>query len=205
MALSARVLVDPPPGVRRVAHEDHARLAEVLARAFLDDPVTAYFYPSSRTRLRHARRFFRARLATLSRQEQVWTTEDLHGAALWSLPGQWRERARDSLRLLPSAPGLLPHPVRAVKAVQVIEERHPPERHFYLSVLGIDPAEQGRGLGSALLRPVLDLCDEERFGAYLESSKERNVDLYARHGFRVRERISLPDGPSLWLMWRHPR
>jgi hypothetical protein len=52
---------------------------------------------------------------------------------------------------------------------------------------------------------VLDLCDREHFPAYLESSKERNVDFYARHGFRVRERITLPDGPSLWLMWREPR
>ncbi len=205
MALTARALVDPPPGVRRAADEDHARLAQILARAFLDDPVTAYFYPSSRARYRHVRRFFRARLATLARQEQVWTTRELDGAALWALPGRWRESAYDSLRLLPSAPGLLPHPMRALKAVRVIEERHPPERHFYLSVLGTDPAEQGRGIGSALLHPVLDLCDDERVGAYLESSKERNVDLYARHGFRVRERIRLPDGPPLWLMWRDPR
>ena len=41
--------------------------------------------------------------------------------------------------------------------------------------------------------------------AYLESSKERNVAYYARHGFRVREELDLPRGPRVWLMWRDPR
>lgn len=205
MAMTARALVDPPPEVRRAAGEDRSALAAVLARAFLDDPVTNYFYPSARTRGAYARRFFRVRLAVLGRQEQVWTTSDLAGAALWSLPGHWRDGVLDGFRLFPSLPGLLPHPWRALRGVHLIEERHPAAQHFYLSVIGTDPAHQGRGIGSALLRPVLDLCDREHFPAYLESSKERNVDFYARHGFRVRERITLPDGPPLWLMWREPR
>jgi len=204
MAITARALVDPPPQVRRAAGEDRGVLAAVLARAFLDDPVTSYFYPAARTRGAYARRFFRARLGVLGRQEQVWTTDDLAGAALWSLPGRWRDGVLDGFRLFPSLPGLLPHPWRALRGVHLIEERHPPAQHFYLSVIGTDPALQGRGIGSALLRPVLDLCDRERFPAYLESSKERNVDFYVRHGFHVRERITLPDGPPLWLMWREP-
>jgi hypothetical protein len=53
--------------------------------------------------------------------------------------------------------------------------------------------------------PVLRSCDEDRIPAYLESSKERNVDFYGRHGFRVLERLSLPAGPPVWLMWRDPR
>jgi ribosomal protein S18 acetylase RimI-like enzyme len=76
---------------------------------------------------------------------------------------------------------------------------------MYLSVLGTDPAAQGRGIGSALLAPVLRQCDEDGVPAYLESSKERNVAFYARHGFRVREELALPRGPQMWLMWRDPR
>jgi ribosomal protein S18 acetylase RimI-like enzyme len=38
--------------------------------------------------------------------------------------------------------------------------------------------------------------------AYLESSNERNVPLYERLGFEVRERYVLPSGPPVWLMWR---
>ena len=81
--------------------------------------------------------------------------------------------------------------------------RQPP--HFYLAVLGTDPSAQGRGLGSAVLRGVLDQCDRDGVGAFLESSKESNIAYYARHGFRVTEEVRLTRGPSMWRMWRDPR
>jgi hypothetical protein len=52
---------------------------------------------------------------------------------------------------------------------------------------------------------VLDQCDSDQVGAYLESSKERNIDFYARHGFRVLGEIELLRGPKMWKMWRDPR
>ena len=65
--------------------------------------------------------------------------------------------------------------------------------------------QQGKGVGTALLRPVLEHCDAEGIPCYLESSKERNVPFYRRHGFEVVEEVSLPDdGPMLWTMWREP-
>jgi GNAT superfamily N-acetyltransferase len=60
------------------------------------------------------------------------------------------------------------------------------------AVLGTDPAAQGRGLGSAVLAPVLEGCDRDGIGAYLVSSKERNIDFYARFGFRVTREVRLP-------------
>ena len=107
--------------------------------------------------------------------------------------------------LLPMLPVLLPRIVRSARAVREIERRHPAEPHLYLSVLGTDPERQGGGIGSALLAPVLERCDAGGVAAYLESSKESNVGFYARHGFEVTERMELPDGPPLWLMWRDPR
>jgi GNAT superfamily N-acetyltransferase len=94
---------------------------------------------------------------------------------------------------------------RSLAGLREIEDRHPTAPHWYLSVLGTDPTRQGEGLGSALLRPVLDDCDRLEIPAYLETGTERNVQFYTRHGFRVTERIELPGGPSMWLMWREPR
>jgi len=87
-----------------------------------------------------------------------------------------------------------------------LERAHPRQPpHFYLAVLGTEPHAQGRGLGSAVLRAVLRQCDNDGVAAYLESSKERNIDFYARHGFRVLEELRLLRGPSMWKMWRDPR
>jgi GNAT superfamily N-acetyltransferase len=193
-----------PVGVRHAVPEDFVPLAKVLARAFYDDPVTAWFYPDAARRLRHGRRFFEIRLRQLAVHGLIYTTEDRTGAALWAPPGHWREDFRQSLRMLPMLPVLLPHIVRSTRAVREIERRHPVAPHYYLSVIGTDNDKQGGGIGSALLAPMLDHCDETNAAAYLESSKESNLPFYARHGFTVKERIELPEGPPLWLMWREP-
>jgi GNAT superfamily N-acetyltransferase len=190
--------------VRAARVEDFGELAAMLARAFYDDPVTAWFYPDAERRLRHARRFFGIRLRQLADQKLIFTTPALDGAALWTKPGRWREDMRQSLMLLPMLPVLLPRIVRSTHAVREIERRHPVVPHYYLSVLGTEPKQQGGGIGSALLGPVLRSCDSEDVGAYLECSKESNIDFYVRHGFTVTERIELPEGPPLWLMWREP-
>jgi GNAT superfamily N-acetyltransferase len=191
--------------VRLARRDDFGPLAEMLARAFYDDPVTSWFYPDAGRRMRHARRFFAIRQRQLADQGLIYTTPELSGAALWAGPGRWREDLRQSLMLLPMLPVLLPRIVRSTHAVREIERRHPVRPHYYLSVLGTEPQQQGGGIGSALLGPVLRRCDTDGVGAYLESSKESNVDFYVRHGFSVTERIELPEGPALWLMWREPR
>jgi GNAT superfamily N-acetyltransferase len=95
----------------------------------------------------------------------------------------------------------------ALRYLLRVEHKHPrsPE-HWYLQYLGTEPARQGQGLGSALLRPVLALCDRDGIGAYLESSSERNRVLYERHGFSVVETFDMPGGgPSIRRMWRDPQ
>lgn len=90
-------------------------------------------------------------------------------------------------------------------ALTNIERKHPsnPE-HWYLAVVGTDPAAQGQGLASKVLSPVLDQCDRDGVAAYLESSKESNIAYYSRLGFRVTAEHRLPRGPSVWAMWREP-
>ena len=90
---------------------------------------------------------------------------------------------------------------------EAITDVHPSEPHFYLSGLGTDPPRQGQGLGSAALMPVLTRCDAEGIPAYLESTKERNLAFYERHGFVVTgiDRRSRSTVPTLWTMWREPQ
>ncbi len=88
--------------------------------------------------------------------------------------------------------------------VSTIERQHPRTPHWYLAVLGTDPIHQGKGIGSALLAPILDRCDREGIGAYLESSKQSNIAFYRRHRFEVTGEIVLPGGPPVWPMWRDP-
>jgi ribosomal protein S18 acetylase RimI-like enzyme len=192
--------------VRPARGDEVPQLAAMLARAFHDDPVMAWFLRSERRRPKYAERFFAWQLHRLLGQEQVHAAADGSSAALWALPGQWRESTWQALQLFVALiPALAGHLPSAARGVDRVEKRHPPEPHLYLAVLGTDPPAQGRGIGSALLRPGLELCDREGLPAYLESSKESNVAFYGRFGFRVTEEVRMPgDGPMVWLMWRDP-
>ena len=128
-------------------------------------------------------------------------------AAIWQPVGKWKVPAGDLARGLPAM-------VRAFRlrtpammgALTAIEKSHPKEPHYYLEVLGTRKDRQSKGIGSAVINAVLERCDEEGVPAYLESSNPRNIPFYARHGFEVREEVSVgKNGPVATTMWREPR
>jgi ribosomal protein S18 acetylase RimI-like enzyme len=98
------------------------------------------------------------------------------------------------------------HPLRMVRGSRTIDAGHPSEPAWYLDYIAVTPAAQGRGIGSALLAPMLERLDRERLPACLTAGSARSRNLYRRHGFEVREEFRLPyDGPPMWRMWRDPR
>jgi len=196
------------PEPRRATAADLPALTQTLAQAFADDPVARWACPPARVRPRMLERFHGARLRQLLRDDEVWTNAERTAVALWAPPKRWRTTPRDELELTRGllSPRLLPRLPLVAYGMTGLERRHPATPpHWYLAVLGTAPQAQGRGHGSAVLAPVLARCDEDGVGAYLESSKERNIAFYARHGFRVTRELRLPRGPRMWAMWRDPR
>ena len=55
--------------------------------------------------------------------------------------------------------------------MEQMARHHPSEPHWYLPLIGVDPAHRGKGLGGALLSHALTACDREGSLAYLESSE----------------------------------
>jgi ribosomal protein S18 acetylase RimI-like enzyme len=194
--------------VRRATPADVPALAQMLSRAFFDDPVASWAWPPDRLRPRALERFQAIRLRQLMVHEEIWTTDELSCAALWAPPGQWKSTLREDAALgrCFMRPRLLMRMGLVGLGWLGLDRGHPHEPpHWYLAVLGTDPGAQGQGLGSRVLGAALEQCDRDGVGAFLESSKERNIDFYARHGFRVTEEVKLLRGPSMWKMWREPR
>jgi GNAT superfamily N-acetyltransferase len=209
-------VVDPHPNDRTArapevitaTAADDGALAESLADAFFDDPVMAWILTDEASRRRRLSRLFGVQLRVhYLRLATVWTTTDRAAAALWAPPGQAVMAPTTVLRALPDLVGSLGrHTLRALRTLHHVESLHPKEPHWYLGVLGTRTVDQGRGLGSAVLGPVLQRCDREAVPAYLESSKFENIAFYRRHGFEQTGEIPLPfGGPTIWPMWRDPR
>jgi ribosomal protein S18 acetylase RimI-like enzyme len=88
------------------------------------------------------------------------------------------------------------------QAFEKMRAYEPGEPHMYLRIIGVDPALQGRGYGSALLRFALDEADRQGRPAYLEATSEASRALYQRHGFNVEGEIRVEDAPPFWPMLR---
>jgi ribosomal protein S18 acetylase RimI-like enzyme len=193
-------------GLRRVGAGEVRELSALLARAFFEDEVARYLFPSA-DRLSRLQAFFATQLrhVYLPRGE-VYTTEDLSGVAMWIVPEMRSPRARDGLAFLNVVMILGPGFLRARRLGRFLAGQHPPMPHYYLGTLGVEPARQGLGIGSALLEPMIKRSDETGNPIYLECSTKAARRFYERHGFSIRAQVKTPRcGPRLWLMWRVPR
>ena len=194
--------------VRRAVAEDVEAMAAQLAKTFWDDPVASHLMPNPARREAGLRAYFRTQMkADFLPFGGCYTTEGYAGSAIWAPAGKpMLTGLTGLLTMVPVLPYVVSNLGTTVRMLALVERLHPREPHWYLASLGTAVDRQGQGVGSALMRPVLDHCDAEGLPAYLESSKERNVPFYRRHGFEVVEEVQLPgDGPAIWTMWREPQ
>jgi len=197
--------------IRRAAADERTAVVSTFADAFSADPLFAWVtgaFPGPALRAKAAIVFDTLVKLELAKDDHlVVVADDGAGAALWKHPGRWKMSGAEGLRSLPGivrACGVLAP--RALRTFSAIEQLHPAEEHYFLEVLGTRADAQGRGLGSAVIQQGLDRCDAEGLPAYLESSNERNLPFYARHGFVATGVVPLgDDGPVVTTMWREPR
>ncbi|MEX1252909.1 MAG: N-acetyltransferase [Dehalococcoidia bacterium] len=184
---------------------------DVLARAFFDDPLSVYLFPDDAKRLDQLRWLYRGSARYAHRYGETYVTPAVEGVALWLPP----ERPHPSqLGMIRVGMGLAPLKFglgwlrRSVGAMNALDERHKLDvapRHWYLFLLGVDTSHQRQGIGGRLIEPVLARAAADGVTCYLDTTNERNVAFYRRHGFQVVTAGEVPDrGPRFWTMTRAP-
>jgi ribosomal protein S18 acetylase RimI-like enzyme len=196
------------PAARLAGAHELNRVVQILVGAFHDDPVWSWAFPDPAHRgLQHAR-FWRVMVEGAARYPSVWVNADASAAAVWIPPGGTELSPAQERQLEPLLDDLLGRECarRVIGTIGAFERAHPHTvEHFYLSLLGTDPAHRGKGRGLALLSETLASVDAQEMPAYLEASNPANVRLYERYGFRRHSTFTLPDGgPDVITMWRQP-
>jgi ribosomal protein S18 acetylase RimI-like enzyme len=193
--------------IRDAVPDDLDTLVDTLSDSFAEDPMFKWVFP--KTQLYPY--FFRMLVKDVYLPRGIVHIESQgRAAALW-LPPEERFKIAPRLGLLKFGLKMVHQgglrPVWRVQQQGSVFSKHlPREPHYYLQFIGCRHSDQGRGIGAALLKQGIRICDDRGMPAYLECSNSRNVPLYERHGFEVRSQQAVGrNGPMAWFMWRDSR
>jgi ribosomal protein S18 acetylase RimI-like enzyme len=189
--------------IKTAMASDEASVIDVVVLAFSTDPAARWLYRDPHQYLTHFPSFVRAFGGNAFAHGSAYYIDGYAGAALWLPP----DIHPDEDTLI----GLFQRTVAArdqgtmFAIFEQMGRYHPDEPHWYLPLIGVDPSQQGKGYGSALLKHTLMPCDRDHTCAYLESSNPKNIPLYERHGFELLGTIQVGTSPPIFPMLRKPR
>jgi ribosomal protein S18 acetylase RimI-like enzyme len=175
----------------------------VIVLSFAADPATRWSWPRPEDYLRNmplAAQAFGGKSFALGTADAI---DDLAGVALWLPPGVTADEEALGALFERTAPASIQPDLAGV--FEQMASFHPHEPHWYLPLIGVDPARQGQKLGDKLMVHALARCDAGRLPAYLESSNPRNLGFYQRHGFEILGQIQVGSSPTIVPMLRKPR
>jgi ribosomal protein S18 acetylase RimI-like enzyme len=181
-------------------------LSGLLARAFEEDPWMSWMFQEPKFRATLAAAWMKVEIQCARNMGSSWLSlenGEVVAGSIWAPPGKDLHEGNTFRQLWYLVLGA--NPGRAdelLKGLSKIGEMHPKQPHYYLNTVGVEPELVGRGHGGDIIRHTLDHADQQKKPCYLESSSERNIPLYERLGFKIIHGIEMPDGPTMWGMWR---
>jgi len=206
-----RVLLrlDVPPGpvaVRPAASSEVPALAGVLARAFAADPMVRWPMVTDDQLPARIRTMFEVVDTAFAAEGWIYAAGAGLGVMSLLSPGTAAREQELSDAVAPALAELTPDGGdRYERFWAWIGSMLPPEPHWLLDQLAVEPAAQGRGIGGAMLRFAIERAERQGLPLCLETGVPGNVPLYERFGFRVMRAADAPDGgPRIWFMRRDP-
>jgi ribosomal protein S18 acetylase RimI-like enzyme len=191
---------NPGPVPEPASQRDVPLLAVTFSSAFSDYAMIRWPMPDATVGA--LQQLFSLWLTPYAEFGVLWKIHGCDGGAAWLPPrvaGQFAEieqSTRASINPLTSDGG-----ARYGAFWDWLNTHLPGEPCWFLDLVGVAPAAQGRGLGRTLVRHGLERARADGCPAFLETSNPRNVLLYQSLGFQIVSKQRAPDGgPVIWFM-----
>lgn len=183
----------------RLTRKDRDAGAAVLVRAFAEYELFKYYFHDETERRAVIETFVFLVLSVCLKYGEVYASSGKpEGVSAWLPPGKapfgsWQILSSVPLSTLLKLGRQGASRMRAHgRYVDNLHRRLVPYSHWYLQIIGVDPAYHGQGFASRLVRPVLERIDRERMPCFVETNREKNVAIYRRFGFEVISEDKIP-------------
>ena len=189
------------PTIIRAAETNKEQVKGVLKLGFANDALLRWVFPDAKAFLESFDHWMEEYSKISFKHDICFTEASFAGASIWHPPGV----AFDESLLEPTFGNIPEANLGAVAHFFEQFETYHPEDAWYLAFIAVDPAKQGQGIGSFLLKEALKMIDEKGDRAYLEASNERNKALYERYGFEMIGKVQTEGSPPAFPMIREAR
>ncbi|KKO53242.1 GNAT family N-acetyltransferase [Paenibacillus sp. DMB20] len=206
----------PSVSIAKLTKADKPLFVALMSRAFARDPLFLHVFGDSELDDR-AQDHVIAFLAfmfdkSLLLNEEVWgyfEKENLLGVYIVEKPqASMIHKVKGFgliLRLIPLFFQLSRKTLSLLNSYMRVTRSFAPSRsHHYLVMIGVEPKAQGKGIGKALLRHLLDTveADNGSHGIALDTENEANVNLYRRFGFSLTMETQIGNIPVYCMFYQ---
>ena len=175
-------------------------IKNILLVSFKNDPHVTWLLEESKNKSKLKVLIDYVVHQTLRRGE-IYLSDDNNAVALWDFERNERMSFHYIWRNLAFLIRIgIKSVVRIVKSEAQVHnnfDKYP--RYCHLYMIGVLPEEQGKGLASALMNPMIRRMKEKSIPVFLETANLRNVDIYKKKGFKIFKTLTIGD-QNLFLM-----
>jgi ribosomal protein S18 acetylase RimI-like enzyme len=177
----------------KATYADKSLVSDILTSAFDKNKSVNYLIRQNHNRLLRIRELMDYSFEQCMLFGEVYLTDDRKACALILYPHQKKQSFKSAMLDLKLALNTisLTSIKKALKREKMIKAIQPAGDKMYLWFIGVDPSVQHLGLGSQLLKELLNLGKERRLPVYLETSTVQNLPWYKKHGFIVYNQLDL--------------
>ncbi|MEO6707594.1 MAG: GNAT family N-acetyltransferase [Ginsengibacter sp.] len=177
----------------KATYQDKDRVVDILAESFDDNKSVNYIIKQDKKRNQRIRKLMAYSFDICYLYGEVYLTNDKSGCALILLPDKKKYNLKSFLldiKLVVSCIGIS-NIKKAMKRESKIKKLQPKELMYYLWFIGVDPNEQNKGIGTALIKEVIKEGRSNQRPIFLETSTLKNIPWYQKFGFEIYNELDL--------------
>ena len=184
----------------RADYKDKELIVNILARSFDQNKSVNCIVKQDSKRTQRIKKMMEYSFDVCYLFGVIYMSDDKLGCALIVMPDKKRTNLKSILlgaKLAFSCLGLA-NLNKALIRESKIKKLHPNRLLYYLWFMGVNPSEQNKGIGTILLKDIINESIAMKRPIYLETSTLKNIPWYEKFGFSVYQKLDF--GYELFCM-----